>query len=108
MTGLRGLLLNPPGFDVDLFTVGIDVIHTAFRAYPIGSAFLCLQGAGRGLCSGNHSGAQGRVFRKKGFADALGQAEEGRKDGRRNEKGALHESIIIFFKDLSCQVRESC
>lgn len=87
---LHGLLLSPPGLDVDFFAVGIDVIHAAFRAYPIGSVFLCPKGARGGLFSGNHSGAQRRVFRKERFADALRQAEEKGNDGRRDEKRVLH------------------
>ena len=105
---MRGLLLNPPGFDVDFFIVGIDVIHTAFRANPVGSVFPCLEGAGGGVFSGHHSGTQGRVFRKERRAAALGQREEKRKDGRREEKRVLHQSVIIFSRRLFCQVGESC
>ena len=105
---MRGLLLNPPGFDVDFFIVGIDVIHTAFRANPVGSVFPCLEGAGGGVFSGHHSGTQGRVFRKERLAAALGQREEKRKDGRREEKRVLHQSVIIFSRRLFCPVGESC
>lgn len=105
---LRGLLLNPPGFEVNFFIVGIDVIYASFRSYPIGSAFPCLQGTRGSLFSGDHSGAQGRIFRKERFADALGQAEENWKDDRREEKRVLHQGLIIFFRGLFCQVGESC
>ena len=80
--------------------MGVDVIHAAFRAYPIGSVFLCPERARGGLFSGNHSGAQGRVFRKKRFADALRQAEENGQEGSRNDKGALHQHVAVFFRGM--------
>ena len=98
---LRGLLLNPPGFDVDFFIVGIDVIHTAFRANPVGSVFPCLEGAGGGVFSGHHSGTQGRVFRKERLAAALGQRGEeegwppGGKESASSERYYLFQKVVL-------------
>lgn len=39
-----GLLLHPPGFDVNFFIMGIDVIYAAFRTDPVGSVFPCPEG----------------------------------------------------------------
>lgn len=106
MGSWSGLLLNPPGFDVNFLIVGIDVIYAAFRAHPIGSAFLCPQGAGGGVFAGGHSGTQGRIFRKKWFVDALGQTEEDGNEGCREDERALHEGVIIFSGSVICQVPE--
>lgn len=97
------LLLSPPGFDVNFFIMGIDVIYAAFRSNPVDSPFSGLQDAG-GLLSGDRSGAQGRVFRQKRFAGAVGQAAENWNDGCRDEKRTLHKGVIIFFRSLFCQV----
>lgn len=103
MRGCAGLLLSSPGFDVNFFIVGIDVIYAAFRSHPVDSPFSWLQETG-GLFPGDRSGAQGSVFRQKRFAGAVGQAAEDRNDGCRDEKRVLHEGVIIFFRSLFCQV----
>ena len=86
-----GLLLHPPGFDVNFFIMGIDVIY----AGPVGSVF-----------SRHHSGTQRRIFRKERFAAALGKAEENRKEDGLDEKGVFHKSVTILFRGLFCQVGE--
>ena len=101
--GWNGLLLSPPGFDVNFFIVGIDVIYASFRSNPVDSSFFGVQDAG-GLVPGDHSGAQGSVFRQKRFAGALGQAAENRNDGRWEKKRGLHGRAIILFRSLFCQV----
>lgn len=103
MRGWTVLLLSSPGFDVNFFIAGIDVIYAAFRSHPVDSLFSWLQEAG-GLLPGDRPGAQGSVLRQKRFAGAVEQAAENRNDGCRDEKRLLHEGVIIFFRSLFCQV----
>ena len=101
-----GLLLHPPGFDVNFFIMGIDVIYAAFRIDPVGSVFPCPEGPVGSVFPRHHSGTQRRIFRKERFAAALGKAEENRKEDGLDEKGVFHKSVTILFRGLFCQVGE--
>ncbi len=101
-----GLLLHPPGFDVNFFIMGIDVIYAAFRTDPVGSVFPCPEGPVGSVFPRHHSGTQRRIFRKERFAAALGKAEENRKEDGLDEKGVFHKSVTILFRGLFCQVGE--
>ena len=98
--------IHPPGFDVNFFIMGIDVIYAAFRTDPVGSVFPCPEGPVGSVFPRHHSGTQRRIFRKERFAAALGKAEENRKEDGLDEKGVFHKSVTILFRGLFCQVGE--
>lgn len=100
------LLLHPPGFDVNFFIMGIDVIYAAFRANPVGSVFPRLEGPVGSAFPRYHSGTQRCIFWKERFAAALGEEKENRKEDGLDEKGGLHKDIIILSRGLCCQAGE--
>lgn len=104
---LCDLLLHPPGFDVNFFIMGIDVVYAAFRADPVGPVFPRPEGSVGSVLSRYHSGTQRRIFRKERFAAALRKEEKNRKEDGLDEKGGLHKDIIILSRELFCQVGES-